>query len=97
MRASPKLEVPPDQSPIFRFLKIGPWRTQSKTESDKGRLRSLMLTSLKRFVSNKRRAKNAQRRKSTAGLMSLDVLMESEEHPFDLCRSDVMPRGRSIK
>ena len=55
----------------------------AKADQDKGRLRSLMLTSLKRVVSNERRADNAQRRKPAAGLVSLDELMESETHPFD--------------
>jgi RNA polymerase sigma-70 factor (ECF subfamily) len=55
----------------------------AKADQDKGRLRSLMLTSLKRFVSNERRSDNAQRRKPAAGLVSLDALMESEEHPFE--------------
>jgi len=55
----------------------------AKADQDKGRLRSLMLTSLKRFVSNERRSDNAQRRKPAAGLVSLDELMESASHPFD--------------
>ena len=49
----------------------------AKADQDKGRLRSLMLTSLKRFVSNERRSDNAQRRKPAAGLVSLDALMEN--------------------
>ena len=55
----------------------------AKADPDKGRFRSLMLTSLKRFVSNERRAEKAQRRKPAAGLVSLDALMDSEEHPFE--------------
>jgi RNA polymerase sigma-70 factor (ECF subfamily) len=55
----------------------------AKADPNKGRFRSFMLTSLKRFVSNERRADNAQRRKPAAGLVSLDELMQSETHPFD--------------
>jgi len=42
-----------------------------------------MLTCLKRFVSNERRADNAQRRKPAAGLVSLDELMDHVECPFE--------------
>ena len=55
----------------------------AKADSDKGRFRSFMLTSLKRFAANIRRENNAQRRRPAKGLMSLDALMESEGHPFD--------------
>ena len=55
----------------------------AKADPDKGRFRSFMLTSLKRFVSNERRADNAQRRKPMAGVVSLDALMECDEHPFE--------------
>ncbi len=55
----------------------------AKADPDRGRLRSLMLTSLKRFVSNVRRAENVQRRKPVQGLVSLNALMESEEHRFE--------------
>ena len=55
----------------------------AKADSNKGRLRSFMLTSLKRFVANARRADNAQRRKPAKGLLSLDALMESERHIFE--------------
>ena len=55
----------------------------AKADPDKGRFRSFMLTCLKRFVSNERRADNAQRRKPAAGLVSLDELMENETHPFE--------------
>ena len=52
-------------------------------DSDKGRFRSFMLASLKRFVSNVRRADNAQRRKPAKGLLSLDALMDREECSFE--------------
>ena len=52
-------------------------------DSAKGRFRSFMLTSLKRFVANARRADNAQRRKPDKGLVSLDALMDSEESAFE--------------
>ncbi len=55
----------------------------AKADPDKGRFRSFMLTSLKRFVSNERRAENTQRRKPVAGLVSLEALMENETHPFE--------------
>jgi len=55
----------------------------AKADLDKGRFRSFMLTSLKRFVSNVRRADNAQRRKPDKGLVSLDALMDSEESAFE--------------
>lgn len=55
----------------------------AKADPGRGRFRSFMLTCLKRFVSNERRAANAQRRKPAAGWVSLDELMENETHPFD--------------
>jgi len=54
-----------------------------KANPDKGRFRSFMLTSLKRFTSNVRRADNAQRRKPVKGFVSLNALMDSDEHVFE--------------
>lgn len=54
-----------------------------KADERQGRFRSFMLTCLKRFVSNERRAENAQRRKPPAGLFSLDELMDNPAMPFE--------------
>lgn len=54
-----------------------------KADERLGRFRSFMLTCLKRFVSNERRAENAQRRKPIAGLLSLDELMDNPAMPFE--------------
>ncbi len=55
----------------------------AKADERKGRFRSFMLTCLKRFVSNIRRADQARKRAPTQGLVSLDALMEDESMPFE--------------
>jgi RNA polymerase sigma-70 factor (ECF subfamily) len=62
-----------------------------KADPEKGKLRSFMLTSLKRFVANERRADKAQKRCPTKGLVSLDELMGSESHPFDPQDAELTP------
>jgi RNA polymerase sigma-70 factor (ECF subfamily) len=57
----------------------------------KGRLRSFMLTSLKHFVANERRAGKAQKRCPAKGVVSLDELMGSESHPFDPQDAELTP------
>ena len=55
----------------------------AKADEQKGRFRSFMLASLKRFVSNEHRADHAQKRRPGAGLLSLDELIDNEENPFE--------------
>jgi len=55
----------------------------SKADERKGRFRSFMLTCLKRFTSNARRAGSAQKRVPSEGLLSLDELMSNPEMPFE--------------
>lgn len=55
----------------------------AKADEQKGRFRSFMLASLKRFAANEHRADQAQKRRPTAGLLSLDELMDNEEKPFE--------------
>ncbi len=62
-----------------------------KADPDKGKLRSLMLTSLKHFVANERRAGKAQKRCPAKGLVSLDEMMGSESHPFDPQDAELTP------
>jgi RNA polymerase sigma factor (sigma-70 family) len=54
-----------------------------KADKQQGRFRSFVLTCLKRFAANEHRAENAQKRKPTAGLFSLDELMDNTEMPFE--------------
>lgn len=54
-----------------------------KADKHHGRFRSFMLMCLKHFVSNERRAENAQKRRPTAGLLSLDELMDNPAMPFE--------------
>lgn len=53
----------------------------AQADETKGRFRSFMLSCLKRFVSNARRADHAQKRRPPAGLVSLDELLEVSELP----------------
>ena len=53
-----------------------------RADASKGRFRAFMRSCLKRFVSNQRRAAEAQKRKPAAGLLSLDELMDKTEMPF---------------
>lgn len=55
----------------------------AKADERKGRFRSFMLTCLKRFVSNERRAAHAQKRGPQEGLLSLDELMSNPDIPFE--------------
>lgn len=55
----------------------------AKADEQKGRFRSFMLASLKRFAANEHRADQAQKRRPAAGLLSLDELMDNEEKPFE--------------
>ena len=55
----------------------------AKADAQKGKFRSFMLASLKRFVSNEHRGDHAQKRRPEAGLVSLDELMDNEEKPFE--------------
>ena len=61
----------------------------AKADQRKGRFRSLMLTSLKRFASNEHRAVHAQKRSPRGGLLSLDELMANPDMPFE--PADAMP------
>jgi RNA polymerase sigma-70 factor (ECF subfamily) len=54
----------------------------SRADASKGRFRAFMRSCLKRFVTNQRRAADAQKRKPAAGLLSLDALMGKTEMPF---------------
>ncbi len=54
----------------------------SKADERRGRFRAFVRSCLKRFVSNQRRAANAQKRRPVAGLVSLDELMDAEDVPF---------------
>ena len=55
----------------------------AKADERKGRFRSFMLSCLKRFVANEHRADRALKRRPTAGLLSLDELMDDTEHPYE--------------
>ena len=55
----------------------------AKADAQRGKFRSFMLASLKRFVANEHRAGQAQKRRPAAGLLSLDELMDDEEKPFE--------------
>jgi RNA polymerase sigma-70 factor (ECF subfamily) len=55
----------------------------AKADERKGRFRSFMLTSLKRFVSNEHRAAHAQKRCPREGLVSLDELMSNPDIFFE--------------
>jgi len=55
----------------------------AKADKDRGRFRSFVLASLKRFVANEHRAAYAQKRRPSAGLLSLDELMDNVDVPFD--------------
>ena len=57
--------------------------TFAKADEQRGKFRSFMLASLKRFVANEHRADHAQKRMPGAGLLSLDELMDNEEKPFE--------------
>lgn len=54
-----------------------------KADPQKGRFRSFLLSSLKRFAQNEHRAAQAKKRAPTAGLLSLDELMDNPEHSFE--------------
>jgi len=55
----------------------------AKADRNRGRFRSYVLTSLKRFVANEHRAAYAQKRRPSAGLFSLDELMDNVDMPFE--------------
>ena len=55
----------------------------AKADAQKGKFRSFMLSSLKRFVANAHRDDHAQKRNPAAGLVSLDELMGADEFPFE--------------
>jgi RNA polymerase sigma-70 factor (ECF subfamily) len=55
----------------------------AKADEQKGRFRSFMLASLKRFAANEHRADQAQKRRPAAGLLSLDELMDDPEIAFE--------------
>jgi len=55
----------------------------AKADAQKGKFRSFMLASLKRFVANEHRADQAQKRRPAAGLLSLDELMDDPEIAFE--------------
>lgn len=55
----------------------------AKADAQKGKFRSFMLASLKRFVANEHRDDHAQKRRPAAGLVSLDELMDADEIPFE--------------
>lgn len=55
----------------------------AKADEQKGRFRSFMLTSLKRFAANEHRADQAQKRRPPAGLLSLDELMDDPGFSFE--------------
>ncbi len=55
----------------------------AKADAQRGKFRSFMLASLKRFAANEHRAGQAQKRRPAAGLLSLDELMDNEEKPFE--------------
>lgn len=55
----------------------------AKADAQRGKFRSFMLASLKRFAANKHRADHAQKRRPGAGLLSLDALMDDEEIRFE--------------
>lgn len=55
----------------------------AKADAQRGKFRSFMLASLKRFSSNEHRAGQAQKRRPPAGFLSLDELMDNEEGPFE--------------
>lgn len=55
----------------------------AKADEQKGRFRSFMLASLKRFAANEHRADQAQKRRPAAGLLSLDELMDDPENSFE--------------
>ena len=57
--------------------------TFAKADEQRGKFRSFMLASLKRFVANEHRADHAQKRMPGAGLLSLDELMDNEEKPYE--------------
>ena len=48
----------------------------AKADENKGKFRSFMLASLKRFVANEHRDDHAQKRRPAAGLVSLDEMMD---------------------
>lgn len=55
----------------------------AKADAQRGKFRSFMLASLKRFAANEHRADHAQKRRPGAGLLSLDALMDDEEIRFE--------------
>ena len=55
----------------------------AKADEQKGRFRSFMLASLKRFAANEHRADQAQKRRPQAGLLSLDELMDDPDISFE--------------
>lgn len=55
----------------------------AKADKQKGRFRSFVLSCLKRYVSNIRRADQAKKRMPTDGFVSLDELMDHSEMPFE--------------
>lgn len=55
----------------------------AKADEQKGRFRSFMLASLKRFAANEYRADQALKRRPAAGLLSLDELMDDPEIAFE--------------
>lgn len=55
----------------------------AKADERKGRFRSFMLSCLKRFVANERRADLAQKRRPAGGLFSLDELMADPDVSFE--------------
>ena len=55
----------------------------AKADAQRGKFRSFMLASLKRFVANEHRADYAQKRRPAAGMLSLNELMDNEEMPFE--------------
>jgi len=55
----------------------------AKADAQKGKFRSFMLTSLKRFAANKHRDGQAQKRSPAAGLVSLDELMDDDESSYE--------------
>lgn len=55
----------------------------AKADAQKGKFRSFMLTSLKRFAVNEHRDGKAQKRSPAAGLVSLDELMDDDESSYE--------------
>ena len=55
----------------------------AKADEQKGKFRTFMLASLKRFAANEHRDGQAQKRRPAAGWVSLDELMDNEDAPYE--------------